>query len=191
MQAIFLDKDGTLIEDIPYNVDPEKIHLSEGAVEGLQLLYRAGYPLIVVSNQAGIAHGYFSEKDLEQVVHRLEDLLAEIGVLLAGFYYCPHHPEGKIAIYRMDCDCRKPSPGLLFQAALEQGIDLKESWMIGDILNDIEAGQRAGCHTILIDNGNETEWVLNSIRMPQYCVLNLTEAAHIILAQSILKTATS
>lgn len=191
MQAIFLDKDGTLIEDIPYNVDPEKIHLSEGAVEGLQLLYRAGYPLIVVSNQAGIAHGYFSEKDLEQVVHRLEDLLAEIGVLLAGFYYCPHHPEGKIAIYRMDCDCRKPAPGLLFQAALEQGIDLKESWMIGDILNDIEAGQRAGCHTILINNGNETEWVLNSIRMPQYCVLNLTEAAHIILAQSILKTATS
>ena len=191
MQAIFLDKDGTLIEDIPYNVDPEKIHLSEGAVEGLQLLYRAGYPLIVVSNQAGIAHGYFSEKDLEQVVHRLEDLLAEIGVLLAGFYYCPHHPEGKIAIYRMDCDCLKPAPGLLFQAALEQGIDLKESWMIGDILNDIEAGQRAGCHTILINNGNETEWVLNSIRMPQYCVLNLTEAAHIILAQSILKTATS
>uniref|UniRef100_B8HSR5 D,D-heptose 1,7-bisphosphate phosphatase n=1 Tax=Cyanothece sp. (strain PCC 7425 / ATCC 29141) TaxID=395961 RepID=B8HSR5_CYAP4 len=191
MQAIFLDKDGTLIEDIPYNVDPDKIHLSEGAVEGLQLLYRAGYPLIVVSNQAGIAHGYFSEKDLEQVVHRLEDLLAEIGVLLAGFYYCPHHPEGKIAIYRMDCDCRKPAPGLLFQAALEQGIDLKESWMIGDILNDIEAGQRAGCHTILINNGNETEWVLNSIRMPQYCVLNLTEAAHIILAQSILKTATS
>lgn len=181
-KAVFLDKDGTLIENVPYNVDPEKIRLTEGAVEGLQLLYAAGFQLIVVSNQAGIARGLFTEDQLVPVKERLSHLLADAGVSLSGFYYCPHHPEGKIRQYAVPCFCRKPNPGMLFQAAREQSLNLADSWFIGDILNDIEAGRRADCRTVLIDNGNETEWKLAPLREPNYKVPNLLEAAKRILS---------
>ena len=87
-------------------------------------------------------------------------------------YYCPHYPDGKIQKYKIECDCRKPKPGLILQAAREHDIDLSNSWMIGDILNDVEAGNRAGCKTILLDNGNETEWIWNEIRTPAFIVNN-------------------
>src|SRR5262249_17961086 len=150
--------DGTLIEDVPYNVDPEKIRLAPGAVEGLASLHESGYPLVIVSNQSGVARGLFPESALLKVERALRRMLAEFGVPLAGFYSCPHHPEGTVASHAIACRCRKPAPGLLRRAADELGIDLAQSWMVGDILDDIEAGRRAGCRTVLIDNGNETEW---------------------------------
>lgn len=180
IQAVFLDKDGTLIEDVPYNVDPERIQLTRGAVEGLQVLSRVGYQLIVITNQSGVARGYFPEEALVAVEERLRQMLAEVGVQLAGFYYCPHHPDGVVQEFAIACSCRKPEPGLLLRAAAERGIDLRESWFIGDILNDVEAGRRAGCRTILIDNGNETEWQLSAGRSPHYTVANLAEAAQVI-----------
>lgn len=174
IKAVFLDKDGTLIVDVPYNVNPELIEFTPGAAVAVQKLHTAGYKLIIISNQSGVAHGYFPETALPAVEQRISQMLNELGVPLSGFYYCPHHPAN-------DCPCRKPAPGLILQAANDLLVDLTESWMVGDILNDSEAGKRAGCRTILLDNGHETEWLLNEFRQPDYYAPTLDKAAEIIL----------
>lgn len=183
-RAVFLDKDGTLIEDVPYNVDPRKIRLAEGAAEGLRELKRAGYLLIVVSNQSGIAHGFFDERALSAAERRLRAILAASGAPLDGFYFCPHHPDGKMPGYSVACDCRKPKPGLLLRAAAEHGVDLAVSWLVGDILDDVEAGRRADCRTVLLLNGHETEWQLTADRWPHHVSANLATAARLILRAS-------
>jgi D-glycero-D-manno-heptose 1,7-bisphosphate phosphatase len=180
-KAIFIDKDGTLIEDVPYNVDPNKIKLSTNCLTGLRNLKEKGYLLVIISNQSGVARGYFKEKELPAVEQKINILLAEMQITLDGFYYCPHHPEGNIDEYAIECDCRKPMPGLLLKAADEMGIDLNASWMLGDILNDVEAGNRAGCKSVLIDNGNETEWLSGEWRIPWANVKSIDEAAEYIL----------
>ncbi len=180
--AIFLDKDGTLIQNVPYNVNPDRIRLAPRAGKAIDLLHQAGYRLVVVSNQSGVARGYFSEKALINVEERLRSLLQqEADAPLDGFYYCPHHPDGTVPEYALTCHCRKPEPGMLLKAAYELDIDLTRSWMVGDILNDVEAGNQAGCRTILIDNGNETEWEMSINRQPDFIVTNLLEAAQAIL----------
>ncbi|MFB2834889.1 D-glycero-alpha-D-manno-heptose-1,7-bisphosphate 7-phosphatase [Floridanema evergladense] len=185
-RAVFLDKDGTLIPNVSYNVNPDLIELSAGAVEGLRSLQAAGYKIIVISNQSGVALGYFSEDKLLPMQLKLTQLLAEIGIKLTGFYYCPHHPEGKISEYKISCSCRKPEPGLILRAAKEHYINLENSWFIGDILNDVEAGHRAGCKSILINNGNETEWVFTSRRMPDYVATDINDAAKKIISKSVV-----
>jgi D-glycero-D-manno-heptose 1,7-bisphosphate phosphatase len=182
-KAVFLDKDGTLIKNIPYNVNPDLIELSEGAAEGLKLLHKAGFKLIVISNQSGIARGHFIESDLDAVQKKIKELLKKAGLPLSGFYYCPHHPDGVLREYSLNCMCRKPRPGMLFKAAREFNINLSSSWMVGDILDDVEAGRRADCSTILLKNGNETEWTLSPLRRPHYSVSNMLEAAQIITNQ--------
>jgi histidinol-phosphate phosphatase family protein len=185
MRAIFLDKDGTLVEDVPYNVNPGLIALTWHAGQALQLLQHMGYALVVVSNQSGVAKGLFTEAALDPVHQRLTELLAQYGVELSGFYYCPHSPDGVISRYAIPCTCRKPMPGMLYRAAHEHNIDLSQSWMIGDILHDVEAGRRAGCQTILIDNGNETEWKLSAQRTPHFKASDLYAAAAIIAGMEI------
>jgi D-glycero-D-manno-heptose 1,7-bisphosphate phosphatase len=180
--AVFLDKDGTLIDDVPYNVDPQRIELARGAAQGAAMLWEAGYALIVVSNQSGVARGIFTEDALPGVEGRIRELLAEFHVPLAGFYYCPHHPQGSVPRYTAQCTCRKPEPGMILQAADELRLDLGESWLIGDILDDVEAGNRAGCRTVLIDNGHETRWEWNPRRRPDVVAADLAEAARAILA---------
>lgn len=181
MRAIFLDKDGTLIEDLPYNVEPTLIRLAPYAGAGLRLLQSHGYRLIVVSNQSGVARGLFAEGALAAVADRLRALLAQEGVTLDGFFYCPHHPQGSIPGYARECDCRKPRPGMLLNAAARHGIDLSASWMVGDILHDVEAGKGAGCRTVLVDNGNETEWQLSPQRLPDIVATDLLHAAREIV----------
>jgi D-glycero-D-manno-heptose 1,7-bisphosphate phosphatase len=181
---VFLDKDGTLVENVPYNVDPSLIRLTPGADVGLPRLSAAGLRLAVVSNQPGVAFGRFPESALSLVGEQLAELLAGIGVELSGFHYCPHHPEGSVPEYAVRCGCRKPAPGLIERAAREAGMDARGSWLVGDILDDIEAGSRAGCTTILLDNGNETEWQLTPLRRPDYIVRDLDEAAYIILGSA-------
>lgn len=181
--AIFFDKDGTLLEDVPYNVAPECIRLAPKAEQALAALAGTNARLFIVTNQPGIALGYFSRSALTEVEATLSRIFQQNGVHLSGFYYCPHHPDGTVAPYARHCNCRKPAPGLLLKAAAEHGIDLRRSWMIGDILNDIEAGRRAGCRTILIDNGNETEWQLSPLRKPDYVAVDIEQAAHHILAR--------
>jgi D-glycero-D-manno-heptose 1,7-bisphosphate phosphatase len=179
--GLFIDKDGTLIEDVPYNVDPERVQLAPGSTQALQRFHTAGYALVVVSNQSGVALGYFAEARLGAVEQRLRDLLREHGLPLDGFYYCPHASEATVPAYAVRCDCRKPAPGLLLRAARDLDLDLTRSWMVGDILDDVEAGRQAGCRTVLIDNGHETEWHLTSTRIPDYAASNLQEAAACIL----------
>jgi histidinol-phosphate phosphatase family protein len=169
MKAVFVDKDGTLVENVPYNVDPERIALTPGAVAGISAMSSRGYRIIVVSNQPGAALGVFPEKALQEVERKLRELLPA----LDGFYYCPHAPQA-------GCGCRKPAPGMLERAARERGVELSGSWMVGDILDDIEAGRRAGCRTILLDNGNETEWRPGEARKPHYVARDLSHAAAII-----------
>jgi D-glycero-D-manno-heptose 1,7-bisphosphate phosphatase len=176
-KAIFLDKDGTLIPDIPYNVDPSKITLQPQMIEGLRLLSEQDYLLIIVSNQAGVARGYFTEAQLKLAMEQLRKLLSEVGIAIDDVYYCPHLPDATVPEYKKICICRKPLPGLLLRAAQEHGIDLSYSWMIGDILNDVEAGNRAGCRSILIDNGNETEWQAGKFRRPAFSCNCVNEAA--------------
>jgi len=167
---VFIDKDGTLVENVPYNVDPQRVVLAPRAAPALARLARAGYRLIVVSNQPGVAYGYFTAAELGEAERRLRALVPQ----LRGFYYCPHAPE-------QGCGCRKPAPGLLERAALEHGVDLAFSWMVGDILDDVEAGRRAGCRTVLIDNGNETEWALTPERSPDHVEPDLEKAVETIL----------
>ncbi|MFD2569846.1 D-glycero-alpha-D-manno-heptose-1,7-bisphosphate 7-phosphatase [Spirosoma soli] len=179
--AIFLDKDGTLIPDIPYNVDPDLITLYPETGLALQRLKQAGFKLVVVSNQAGVARGYFRENQLPAVYDRMNQLLEPFSVTLDGFEYCPNHPQGTVEGYVIDCNRRKPKPGMLLDAAQTYDIDLPASWMIGDILNDVEAGNRAGCRTILVDRGNETEWQTGPYRTPTAIVNNLEEAVNTIV----------
>jgi D-glycero-D-manno-heptose 1,7-bisphosphate phosphatase len=180
-RAVFVDKDGTLIDDVPYNVDPARVVLRPGVVEGLRMLQRAGFVLVVVSNQPGVALGYFEHDALHALEQRIDALLSPAGVALAGYAWCPHHPAGARADYAIACDCRKPAPGLLIDAAARHALDLRASWMIGDILDDIEAGHGAGCRTVLIDNGNETEWDLTPERRPHKVASDLFEAAALIV----------
>ncbi len=180
-KAVFLDKDGTLVENVPYNVDPARMRFLPGVAEGLAALHRAEYALIVVSNQPGVALGRFAEDALEGVARRLRELFAAAGAKLETFHYCPHHLAGRVARYAVACDCRKPAPGLVLQGAQAQDIALDASWLVGDILDDIEAGSRAGCRTVLVDRGNETEWQWGPFRMPDFVVADFGRAAAAIL----------
>lgn len=177
----FLDKDGTLVHDVPYNVLPERITLARGAA-ALTQLRDAGFRFAVISNQPGVALGRFPEEALEAVEHSLCRLLEGIGIPLEDFLYCPHHPQGVRAEYTRECTCRKPQPGLLRMAEESLGADLAHSWMIGDTLDDVEAGHRAGCRTAFIDNGGETEWVLTPARRPDVTARDLEEVTRRILA---------
>jgi histidinol-phosphate phosphatase family protein len=180
-RAVFLDKDGTLIENVPYNVDRTRIQLAAGAIDALLLLSGLGYELIVVSNQPGVALGCFPRGALDAVEEHLNDLFLAHGFRLADCYWCPHHPDGTVADYALTCTCRKPMPGMLQFAAREHEIDLAHSWIIGDILNDVEAGRRAGCRTVLLDVGNETEWQRSPLRTPDFVARNLLQAASFIM----------
>jgi D-glycero-D-manno-heptose 1,7-bisphosphate phosphatase len=183
-RAVFLDKDGTLVENVPYNVERSRIRLAPGAIDALLLLSGLGYELFVVSNQPGVALGRFPAGALRAVQEHLDDLFLAHGFRLAGCYWCPHHPQGVVADYALDCTCRKPMPGLLHAAALDHLIDLEHSWMVGDILDDIEAGQRAGCRTVLLDVGNETVWKRGPYREPHFRAPDLLAAAALIQAAS-------
>ncbi len=180
--AIFLDKDGTLLEDEPYNVDPARMRLMRGVAAGLYRLSGLGFRLIVITNQPGVALGRFREEALNAVERRLGEMFAASSAVLSGFYYCPHHPRASVPGYRFSCTCRKPGPGMLELAAVEHGLSLRDSWFVGDILDDVEAGRRAGCRTILLDNGHEALWELTALRRPDYMAPDLDRAAGIIAA---------
>jgi D-glycero-D-manno-heptose 1,7-bisphosphate phosphatase len=144
-RAVFLDRDGTIIHDRAYPRDPSQVELLPGAANGLKLLRELGLPLIVVSNQSGLARGLVTPAEAEAVHRRFLECLAAREITLEGVYYCPHGPDD-------GCACRKPAPGLLVRATVELNIDLGRSFMIGDKSSDVEAGIRAGCASILFNN---------------------------------------
>lgn len=150
---VLLDRDGTLIEDKDYLADPAGVVLLPGVVDGLRRLQAAGANLVVVSNQSGVGRGYFTARDVEAVHRRLAALLAEDGVMLEKFIFCPHTPDDH-------CRCRKPAAGMLEQAAAATGLPLADAIVVGDKASDIEAGKVAGCATVLLrtptNTGRET-----------------------------------
>jgi D-inositol-3-phosphate glycosyltransferase len=176
--AVFLDKDGTLVEDVPYNTDPAKLRFTPRALPALQALAHDGYALVMVTNQGGLASGRIRPEEFERLrLALLARLSDEAGIRLHGVYVCPHAPgpDGEPL-----CLCRKPAAGLLRQAASAHGLDLKRSWMVGDILDDVEAGRRAGCRSVLLDVGNETEWRASPLRVPDHRCADLWEVAQLI-----------
>ncbi len=183
-KAIFLDRDDTLIEDPGYINNPEQVKLLDGVAEALIQLKDLGYLLIVVSNQSAVARGIVTEKVLDQIHKRLEQLLAEKGASLDKIYYCPYHPDGVVQKYRKQSNFRKPNPGMLLKAADEMDVDLGESWCVGNNISDVEAGLRAGCKTILIDTPSHQEQPDQRLSptgvTPDYKAINIKEVVNIV-----------
>lgn len=149
--AVFLDRDGTLIRDVGYLADLEQLEILERVPEALRLLSARGLKLVVITNQSGVARGYFDERRLREIHSRLEHRLAEAGARLDGIYYCPHHPTEGSLPYQRVCRCRKPESGLAERAARELGLDLKRSYVVGDHESDMELALRIGASGVLIE----------------------------------------
>lgn len=180
-KAVFLDRDGVINEERCYVHRIEDFKLLPYATEGMRVLAAAGYKLIVVSNQAGIARGYYGLSDVEKLHLHMSGILLEQGVYLDAIYYCPHHPAGKINTYAVTCDCRKPEAGMLFRAAHELDLDLKTSILVGDKSSDLEAGRRAGLsQVILVESGHVVDDVTR--QLADYVAPNLFSAAQAITA---------
>ena len=186
--AVFLDRDGVLVEDVHLLSEPENISVPEGVPHALVQLRDAGFRLIVVSNQTVVARGILAENVMTSLHREIEVVLQDTGApALDGFYYCPHHPQATVTAYRVDCDCRKPRPGLLLRAAKEHDIDLARSFMIGDRMTDIIAGASTGCRTVLVETGQhlappiETSDPIDNSILPDHTCANLADAARWIL----------
>ncbi len=152
--AVFLDRDGVLIEDVHLLTRPEQVVIPSGVSAALRALGAAGFKLVVVSNQPVVARGLVSELDVRAVNIHMDSLLQRAGAPpLDGIYVCPHHPNATLPAYRVDCDCRKPRPGMILQAAQDHQIALQQSFLVGDRFTDIMAGAKAGCRTVLVQTG--------------------------------------
>lgn len=189
-RALFLDRDGTLVEPRHYPSKPGDLILHAGIGPLLRTFQDAGWELVVITNQSGLARGYFTEDDLEQMHAWLRVMLGEWGIELNSIQFCPHHIEGVIPHLAVACDCRKPEPGMLLNASRERGIDLTRSWMIGDILDDVEAGNRAGCRTALVDLGTES-LPGSDVRWPDLVARSTAEALEQIAFAEGLQSSTS
>ena len=183
--AIFLDRDGTINKYNGFVKNTDEFELIPGVASAIKRLNDEGYLVIVVTNQPVIARGETTIEGLNEIHNKMETLLGNEGAYLDAIYYCPHHPhkgyEGEVPELKIECNCRKPKPGLLLQAAKDFNIDLNESYMIGDSENDVLAGQNAGCNTILIDNEMNKEYD------DTLTVQNLNEAVDCILSKKYIK----
>ena len=182
-RAVFLDRDGTI------NVEKEYLHRAEefefvpGAPEAIRLLKEAGFLVVVVTNQSGVARGYYDEAAVHRLHRFVDRELATVGASVDAYYLCPHHPHHGIGPYRAECACRKPLPGMLHAAAADLGIDLVRSWIVGDKAADVEAGLAAGCRPLLVRTGygaDEANLVPADVRVCD----DLLAAARVILAST-------
>ena len=185
--AVFLDRDGTLTDEVGYVNHPSRLRLLPRSAEAIRRLNAAAVPAVVVTNQAGIARGYFSQDVLDTVNATLVARLAEAGARLDGIYVCPHHPTEGEPPYRARCECRKPKPGLLRRAAAELGVDLARSTMIGDKPSDLVPGREVGAATVLVLTGyGRGEWEYHRDRFevkPDHVADDLLDAVEWALAQ--------
>jgi D-glycero-D-manno-heptose 1,7-bisphosphate phosphatase len=157
-RAVFLDRDGVLVEDVDLLTCVDQLRLLPGVQSSLNALHNAGFSLVVVSNQPVVARGMTTEADVEAIHAELaKRIVAAGGPAMDRYYFCPHHPKATLPAYRMDCDCRKPKPGMLLRAARELNLDLRTCFMVGDRITDIIAGVRAGCRTVLVQAGKHLE----------------------------------
>ena len=186
-RAVFIDRDGTISQEVGYINHPSRFSLFPYAAPAIKLLNDAGWMAIVVTNQAGVARGYFSEEMIQTVHHQLEHDLEKDGAQLDAIYYCAHHPSVGQPPYRVDCDCRKPKPGLIVRAARDFAIDLDESWMVGDRYSDIELARNAGVNSAFVLSGyGRGEWEHQHAEWkyePDLVADNLLEAVRQIIDQ--------
>ena len=178
--AVFLDRDGTIIEDAGYVGDPQQVRLIRDAADAIRRFRQAGHLVVIVSNQSGVARGFFDEATMNEVHARVVSLLAARGADVDRAYYCPYldGPEATVEAYRRDSELRKPKPGMLLLAAKELDIDLSRSWMIGDSPADVEAGYGAGCRTILLRHNGAAPRAADTA--PTHCVDSLTAAVELV-----------
>jgi D-glycero-D-manno-heptose 1,7-bisphosphate phosphatase len=163
-RAIFLDRDGVIIENIPYLKDIRGIRFMPKIVESIYRINRLGFKCVVVTNQSGVARGLISIEDVLMINKYISDYLVRHGARIDAFYFCPHHPDGSVPEYTKICDCRKPKPGMLLQASRDLDIDLSNSIMIGDQIIDYEAGRNAGCISYLVNASNRVNADITSFK---------------------------
>ncbi len=189
-QAVFLDRDGTINTDVGYLNHPDQLELIPRSALAIKLLNEAGFKTAVITNQAGIAKGLLQETLLPDIHRRLSALLEKEGARIDRFYYCPHHPEAAVEQYRIECQCRKPFPGMVLQAAAELGLDVMHSYVIGDKSCDIELAHNVGARAIMVMTGYGTV-ELNRLREahlapPHFTANDLYDAVQWILNDSVL-----
>lgn len=184
-RAVFLDRDGVLCTEEGYLSDARQLRLIHGAADAISLFNQNGLAAVVITNQSGVARGFFTEETVASVNRAMQERLEAQGAHLDAVYYCPHHPDGVVAKYRMRCECRKPATGLLRQAADECNLDLKRSYLVGDKLSDLECARRAGMKGILVRTGHGAEECRLIDRTPEVqpwlIAADLLEAAQWIL----------
>jgi D-glycero-D-manno-heptose 1,7-bisphosphate phosphatase len=186
--AIFLDRDGTINDEVGYLDHENKLQIIPAAFEAIRLINESGMKAVVITNQAGVARGLFTEAFVRKINGQIQSALLEQGALIDRFYFCPHHPTEGNDPYRRICDCRKPEPGLLYQAAADLDIDLVRSYLIGDRLRDVETAHRAGARGILVMTGYGQDLMqevgpdrANELNQPDYVARDILEAVHWIL----------
>lgn len=185
--AVFLDRDGTVNEQMGYINHISRFHLLPSAADAIRKLNKKNIPVVVVSNQSGLARGYFPVELLDEVHARMGELLAEDGASIDGLYYCSHHPDAKEEKYRQVCNCRKPKTGMLEQAALEMNLDLSRSYLVGDRWSDIKCAHYAGCTSVLVLTGygrGDYQYIAPAQEVqPTHVAENLLEAVEWILKE--------
>jgi histidinol-phosphate phosphatase family protein len=178
-KAVFIGPGKALVKETSRD---QQTLLARSAARAIPLLRDAGFGLVVVTHEPDVALGILSEEDVRSQGRDLAAAIERMGGALRGFYYCPHHPAGRVPEYAVDCVCRRPQPGLIIRAASELDIDLSTSWVVGDVLDEVEAGRRVGCRAVLVDTGSETEWRISHYRVPHYLTGDLAKAARLIVA---------
>ena len=163
-KAVFFDRDGTLNEEVHYLHKIEDFKWIEGAIDAIKYCNDNGYLAIVITNQSGVARGFYPESDIMKLYDWMNADLAKHGAHLDGIYYCPHHTTGKVKEYAIDCDCRKPKPGMLLKAQKEHDIDLKSSYLIGDSARDVECAEAAGVKGIMYKGGNLYQYIVKEMK---------------------------
>ncbi len=178
-RAVFLDRDGTINEDVGYLSRLEDLKIYENAAEAIRLIKQKGFLAIVITNQSGVARGFFSEDFIVTVHNKINEYLKAHGTSLDALYYCPHHPRYGNEQYRKECSCRKPQPGLLIKAAEDLDIDLKNSYVIGDMPRDMDIARRVGAKGVMVRTGYGRNVVATS--KPDYIAEDLLDAAKWII----------
>jgi D-glycero-D-manno-heptose 1,7-bisphosphate phosphatase len=184
--AVFLDRDGTMIEDVGYLERLERLKLFPYTVHAVRLLNEAGFKVVVVTSQNGVAQGILTEEFLAETHAHLTEVLKAAGARVEGFYYCPHSTSAAVERYRTECDCRKPKPGMILAAAADHGLDVSRSFVVGYRWRDIEMGMNAGTKGVLVETGyGKTQAAKPPAKMAGVPVVgNLIEATSWILRNS-------
>lgn len=184
-RAVFLDRDGTINEEVNYLDDPDKLVLIPNSAEAINLLNNNSFKVVIATNQAGIARGYFTEQRLHQIHKKMKDELIKSDAFVNGIYYCPHHPDHGDENYRQICKCRKPQIGMIKQAASDLNLDLSNSYAIGDTVGDLMLGKRAGLKSIFVltGHGKDHQHQISADLEPDYIAADLFAAVNWILAR--------